>query len=83
LADKEITVCPHQPYSTDLARYDFWLLREIKLTMKGNRFDTIPGIDAATKERLRELTKDDFQSCFRSWQDRWNKCMDSKGDYVL
>jgi hypothetical protein len=35
--------------------------------MKGNRFDTIPEIEAATKERLRALKKDDFQSCFRSW----------------
>jgi hypothetical protein len=43
--------------------------------MKGNPFDTIPEIEAATKECLRALTKDDFQSCFRSWQDRWNKCM--------
>jgi hypothetical protein len=49
--------------------------------MKGNRFVTIPEIEAATKERLKALTKDEFQSCFRSRQDRWNTCIDSKGDY--
>jgi hypothetical protein len=48
--------------------------------MKGTRFDTVPEFEAATKERLRALMKKDFQSCFRSWQDRWNKCIDSKGD---
>jgi transposase len=73
LADKKITVCPHPPHSPDLAPCDFWLFPKIKLKMKGNRFDTIPEIEATTKERLRALTKDDFQSCFRSWQDRWNK----------
>jgi hypothetical protein len=49
--------------------------------MQGNRFDTIPGIEAATKKRLRALKKYGFQSCFRSWQGRWNKCIDSKGEY--
>jgi hypothetical protein len=69
--------CPHPPYSPDLVPCDFWLLPKIKLTMKGNRFDTIPEIEAAMKERLGALTKDDFQSC----QDRWIKCINNKGEY--
>lgn len=28
--------------------------------MKGNRFDTIPEIEASTKEHLRALTKEDI-----------------------
>lgn len=40
---------------------DFWLFPEIKFTMKGNCFDTIPEIKAARKEHLRALTKDYFQ----------------------
>jgi hypothetical protein len=51
LADTKITVCPHPSYSPDLAPCDFWLFPKIKLTMKGSRFDTIPEIEAATKER--------------------------------
>jgi hypothetical protein len=79
LADKIITVCPHPPYSQDLAPCDFWIFPKIKFTMKLNCFDTIPEIESATKERLRALTKDDF----RSWQERWKKCtsIDRKGDY--
>jgi hypothetical protein len=83
LADKKITLCRHPPYLPDLAPCDFWLFPKIKLMMKGNHFDMIPEIEAAMKERLRALMKNDFQSCFRSWQDRWNKCIDSKGDYFL
>jgi hypothetical protein len=41
-----------------LAPCDFWLFLKIKLIMKGNRFDIIPEIKAATKERLRTLMKD-------------------------
>jgi hypothetical protein len=67
LADIKFTVCPHPPYSTDLAPCDFWLFPKIQLTMKGNRFDTIPEIEAATTERLRALRKDDFKSRFRIW----------------
>jgi hypothetical protein len=67
LADIKSTACPYPPYSPDLAPCDFWLFPEIKLTMKGNRFDTIPEMEDATKERLIALTKDDFQGCFRSW----------------
>jgi hypothetical protein len=64
-----------------MAPRDFWLFPKNKLTVKENRFDMIREIEAATKERLRALTKDDFQSCFRSWQDRWNKYVDSNGEY--
>jgi hypothetical protein len=81
LADKKITVCPPPPYSTDLAPCDFWLLPKIKLMMNGNCFDMIPEIEAATRGHLRALTKYDFLCCIRSWQDCWNKCIDSKGDY--
>jgi hypothetical protein len=49
--------------------------------MKGRRFDTIPEIEAARKERSRGLMKDVFQSCFGSWQDRWNKCTRTKWEY--
>jgi hypothetical protein len=41
---------------------DFWLFPEIKFTMKGNRFDTIPDIEAARKEHFRASTNDEFQS---------------------
>jgi hypothetical protein len=79
LADKKITICPHPPHSPNLALSDFWLLPEIKLTTKENRFDTMSEIETGNKNALK---KDDVQISFRSWQDRWNKCIDSKGDYL-
>jgi hypothetical protein len=51
---KNITVCLHPQYSTDLAPCDFWLFPKLKLAMKGKRFASIPEIDAATTTRLKD-----------------------------
>jgi hypothetical protein len=81
VGQKRITVCPHLPYSTDLAPCDFWLFPKLKLTMKGKRFASIPEIEAAATTRLKGLTIDDFKNCFKKWQERWYKCVASQGDY--
>ena len=44
LSNKNITVCPHPPYSPDLAPCDFWLFPKVKMTMKGKRFESIQDI---------------------------------------
>jgi len=72
---KNITVCRHPPYSLDLAPCDFWLFPKVKMTMKGKRFESIQDIKAATTAQLKTLTKEDFQNCFRKWQERWDKCV--------
>jgi len=81
LSNKLITVCPHPPYSPDLAPCDFWLFPKVKITMKGKRFESIQDIEAATTAQLKTLTKKDFQNCFRKWQERWDKCVRSEGEY--
>jgi len=48
LLNKYITVCPHLPYSLDMAPCDFWLFPKVKMTMKGKRFESIQDIEAAT-----------------------------------
>ena len=52
LSNKNITVCPHPPYSPDLAPCDFWLFPRVKMTMKGKRFESIQDIEAPTKAQL-------------------------------
>jgi hypothetical protein len=48
--------------------------------MKGNRFPTIPQIVAAMQKRMKTSTNDNFQSCFKSWQYRGSKCVDTRAD---
>ena len=79
-SNKNIMVCPHPPYSPDLASYDFWLFPKVKMTMKGKRFESIQDIEAATTAQLKTLKKEDFQNCFRKWQEQWDKCVRSEGD---
>jgi len=44
LSNKNITVCFHPPYSTDLAPCDFWLFPKVKITIKCKRFESIHDI---------------------------------------
>ena len=74
-------MCPHPPYSLDLARCDFWVFPKVKMTMKGKRFELIQDIEAATTAQLKTLMKEDFQNCFRRWQERWDKCVQSEREY--
>ena len=81
LPNKNITVCPHPPYSPYLAPRDFWLFPKVKMTMKGKRFESIQDIEAATTAQLKTLTKEDFQNYFRKLQELWDKCVRSDGEY--
>jgi len=69
LSHKNFAVSPHPPYLPDLAPCNFWLFPNVKMTMKGKRFELIQDIKAATTMQLKTLTKEDFQNCFRKWQE--------------
>ena len=75
LSNKNITVCPHPRYSLELVPCNFWLFPKVKITMKGKHFESIQDIEATTTAQLKTLTKEDFQNCFRKWQERWEKCV--------
>lgn len=81
LSDENITVCPHPPYSSDLAPCDFWLFPKVKAAMRGKHFESIQDIKEAVTAQLDTLTKEDFQHCFAEWQERWDKCVQSEGEY--
>jgi histone-lysine N-methyltransferase SETMAR len=81
LSNKNITVCPHPPYSPDLAPCDFWPFPNVKITMKGKCFESIQDIEAATTAQLKTLTEEDFQNCFRNRQERGDKCVRSDREY--
>jgi hypothetical protein len=51
------------------------------MTTKGKRSESIQDIEATTTAQLMTLTKEDFQNCFRKWQEQWDKCVRSEGEY--
>jgi transposase len=65
LAKRNITVVEHAPNSPDLAPSDFFLFFRIKNRLKGEHFYDIKSNTAID---LNEISKNDFQTCFRSWK---------------
>jgi hypothetical protein len=51
------------------------------MTMKGKGFESSQDIETATTAQVKTITKEDFQKCFRKWQERWVKCVRSEGEY--
>ena len=77
----EISTLTHPPYSPDLAPNDFWLFPSLNAFLKGTRFQTVDNIQRNVTKELMVLSKSDFRKCFQKWQDRENKCIQSRSDY--
>jgi hypothetical protein len=65
LAKYKMSVIPHSPYSTDLAPCDFFLFPNMKLKLRGRRFDAIEEIQAESHRMLDTLTEKDSQEAFQ------------------
>jgi len=70
LANKNITVLEHPPYSPDLAPCDFCLFPKIKSVLKVAYFFSVENVKAKTAEILNSLTEHDLRNCFEHWQHR-------------
>ncbi|KAF0716887.1 protein GVQW3-like, partial [Aphis craccivora] len=53
----------------------------IKSALKGQRFQDVVKIKANTATELKAITLEQFQRTFKKWQDRWNHCISSGGEY--
>ena len=81
LANKNITLLEHPPYSPDLAPCNFCLFPKIKSVLKGTHFVSVENVKAKTAEILNSLTEHDLRNCFEHWQHRMQLCVNSEGDY--
>jgi len=81
LAQHNITMHPHPPYSPDLAPCDFFLFPKLKTHFKGHHFGTVENVQAAARRALNNISSEDFQHCYEEWQQRWNHCIHSQGAY--
>ena len=70
------------PYSPDQAPFDFFLFPRMKRDLKGMSFQNVEEVRPKTTEALKAITLQEFQNCFEQWKKRWNKCIDSQGEYV-
>jgi len=53
----------------------------MKRDLKGKRFQNVEEVRRKTTEALKAITLQEFQNCFEQWKKRWDKCIDSHGEY--
>jgi hypothetical protein len=59
----------------------FWLFPRLKMKLKGAQFESRNEIIWNTTAKLYSIRKEAFQKCFEQWQNRWEMCVQSQGDY--
>ena len=70
------TVC-HPPYSLDLSSCQFWLFPKLR----GSRYAIIEVIKKAVTKVIDMLIQKDFHRAFQKLLERYNKCIETGGDY--
>ncbi len=82
LAQKNVTVLHHPPYSLDLAPADYFLFPKLKLQLKGKRFEDIQTIQKNVTDILKGIPETDFKHALEGLAEQSQKCMDSNGVYI-
>ena len=64
LAERNVTMLDHPPYSPDLAPCDFFLFPKLKEVIKGVRFPDMEAIKKAVMTELKYIPEESFQECW-------------------
>lgn len=72
----------HPTYSPDLAPSDYYLFPDLKRWLAGKRFYTNEEVEWETDAHFEELDKSYYKRGIEMLKDRWNKCIELKGEYV-
>jgi len=54
---------------------------EVKLQLKGERFDTIEGIQKAVTDQLNKISTEDFSNAIKKLETSANLCITANGSY--
>jgi hypothetical protein len=85
--EREVPVVPQPPYSPDPSSCVCFLFPKLKFHLKGHHFETVDNIQKFVTDQLRALAQEDFQQCYREWEQRLRRCVasqrnDIEGDNV-
>lgn len=47
------------------------------MTLKGQRFEDANELIHSATEKLKAITIEEIQRCFKMWQDRWKHCLEA------
>jgi histone-lysine N-methyltransferase SETMAR len=72
----------HPPYSPDLAPSDYYLFPNLKKHLKGHRFEDISDVKHAAESWFQDQSKEFYLDGLEKLQQRCNKCISLRGEYV-
>ena len=72
----------HSPYSSDLARRDYYLFRNLKSHLGGMRFWDDDELKAATEAWFEDQIDNFYFKGIDCLKEKWAKCIEVKGDYI-
>jgi hypothetical protein len=64
----------------DLAPCDLALFLQLKMKLKGRRFETVSGIQREPQAALNSIKENDFHSAPEAWRKQRVRCVRSQGD---
>ena len=80
--DCGLKLIEHPPYSPDLAPSDFHLFPKLKTAISGTHFQSDDDVIHAVDDFLNGQEKNFFKSGIEALKHRWQKYIDTEGDYV-
>jgi hypothetical protein len=81
LAKNSSPVIQQPPFSPDLAPCNFWLFPQLKMLLKGKKFDDIETIQANMTKHLKKIPKNLYKKRFPTVAERLHKCIGVEGEY--
>ena len=81
LAKHKIEKLRQPPHSPDIAPCDFRMFPKLKMALNGKRFDNIETTQSNATRELNAIPKSAFEDCFKMWKHRWERVVQSNGDY--
>ena len=81
LSKNSTNIIEQPPYSPDMGPVDFFLFPNLKLPLRGSRFQSIEDIKEDSRRELKSIAENAFESGFNNWIIRWHKCIISGGAY--
>ena len=76
LANRNVVVLHHPPYSPDLAPADYFLFPKSKFSLKGRHFQTVEEIHCAVTREINNISKTALLEGMKKLKERANKCID-------
>jgi len=81
LANRNVAVLHHPPYSPDLAPANYFLFPKFNFPLKGRHFQTVEEIQCAVTRELNNISKTAFLEGMKKLKEGANTCIDQEGVY--